>query len=149
MFKKRFVINSAIAIGLASFIFIYPSTNQAASISSVSGLATLHELNREAIAYDVAIDNHKPTLIEFYADWCTTCQGMATTVRELHQQYGDKVNLVMLDIDNAKYQPQIERYRVTGVPQFTLLNERQQVIETWIGNVPKPVFTKLIEQLSS
>lgn len=150
MLKKLLTIIGTIAIALAIFISIYPTASkEAASISSVSGLATLHELNREAIAYEEALNNHKPTLIEFYADWCTTCQGMANTVQELHRQYGDKVNLVMLDIDSPQWRSQIARYRVTGVPQFTFLNEQQQVADTLVGNVPKTVFVNLFEQLIS
>lgn len=150
MFEKRSAIIAAIAVALTIcvFIFIYP-TNKETNISSVSGLATLHNLTRESIPYATAINNNKPTLIEFYADWCTTCQGMAATVRELHQQYGEEVNLVMLDIDNAKWQHQIERYRVTGVPQFTFLNQQNQVTNNLVGNVPKTVLNNLFEQLSS
>ncbi|GAB4537666.1 MAG: hypothetical protein Tsb0014_26690 [Pleurocapsa sp.] len=150
MIKVRSLILRIIAFFLAiSFSCFLPIEAKAIDIPSVTNLATLRNLAKESVPYEIAIDNNKPTLLEFYADWCTTCQGMATIVKDLHQQYGDHANLVMLDIDDPKWQKQIEQYRVTGVPQFTFLNSQQQVIKTLIGKVPKTIFVSFFEQFFS
>jgi len=117
------------------------------SMMPLSGLMTLKSLSAEAMPYDTAIANPNPTFIEFYADWCTTCQSTAPTVEKLHQRYGEQVNFVMLNIDDPQVAAQVADYGATSVPQFTLLNAEAQPIETWVGKVPKTIFTQTFEQV--
>ncbi len=127
-------------------------TRPAASIMSMtplSGLITLKSMAAAAVPYDLALASQKPTLIEFYADWCTTCQSMSATVDALHESYGDQINFVMLDIDDPQWASQIETFGATGVPQFTLLDTQQQSVRNWVGKVPKPVFSSVFDQLLS
>ncbi|WP_036486073.1 thioredoxin domain-containing protein [Myxosarcina sp. GI1] len=149
MSKKSLIVSAISGILAICLLFFIGDRNEEINISSVSGLAVLHNLTNESIAYEIAMDNNKPTLVEFYADWCTICQGMAATVRELHQQYGDRVNFVMLDIDDAKWKRQVEQYRVTGVPQFTFLDEEKQVTTSLVGKVPKTILNNFFEQINS
>lgn len=128
---------------VAGIFFFNRVDRLAVNINSLTGLATLRSLAKEATPYSEAIANGKPTLLEFYADWCTICQGMAPIVEKLHQQQGEKVNLVMLNIDDPQWQPQIEKYRVTGIPQFTFLDDQQQIIKTFVGKIPETVLNHL------
>lgn len=117
-------------------------TRPAASVMSmtpISGLMTLKTMAAKSMPYEQAIANQKPTLIEFYADWCTTCQSMSATVDTLHQQYSDQVNFVMLDIDDPQWAPLVANFHASGVPQFTLLNANHQSVNTWVGKVPRPI----------
>ena len=118
-------------------------------MTPLSGLITLKTVAAEAMPYGVAIANQKPTLIEFYADWCTTCQSMSATVDALQKHYGEQINFVMLDIDDPQWAEQIEAFGVSGVPQFTLLNTERQSVNTWVGKVPKPIFEDVFEQVLS
>lgn len=132
-----------VAIGLAVVATVL-LTRPAATVMSMtplSGLMTLKSLAAESVPYEVALTSPKPTLIEFYADWCTTCQSMSATVNSLHEQYGAQMNFVMLDIDDPQWADQVEAFSASGVPQFTLLNSRHQSVHTWVGKVPKPIFT--------
>jgi len=54
------------------------------------------------------VANGKPTLIEFYANWCS--QAMAPIW--LTAKYPDSVNFVMLNVDNTKWLPEILKYLV-------------------------------------
>ena len=119
------------------------------SMTPLSGLITLKALAAEAVPYEDAIASTKPIFIEFYADWCTTCQSTASTVEKLHQQYGDQVNFVMLNIDDPQWAKQISDYSASGVPQFTLLANDHQPIDTWVGKVPGAIFTQAFEQATA
>lgn len=137
---------AAIAAVLVTFLITRPAV-MATSFTPLSGLITLKAMAAEAMPYEVAIASPKPTLIEFYADWCTTCQGMSSTMADLHQQYGAAINFVMLDIDDPQWSAQVSDYGASGVPQFTLLDAHQNEMKTWVGKVPKPIFAHVFDQL--
>ncbi|WP_158500417.1 thioredoxin domain-containing protein [Xenococcus sp. PCC 7305] len=117
--------------------------------SPLSGLITLKALAQDAVPYPTAITNGKPTLLEFYADWCTTCQGMSGTIQTLEAKYGDRVNLVMLDIDDPQWDKLVQRYRVTGIPQYTFLDESQGTVDTLVGKIPQSIMERFFKQLVS
>lgn len=98
---------------------------------------------------DVALSNRKPTLMEFYANWCTSCQAMAQDLGEIKQEYGDKVNFVMLNVDNSKWLPEILKYRVDGIPHFVFLGEDGQAIAQTIGEQPRPVLEANLDALTA
>lgn len=148
----RITLWIALAIASLAIMTTVLLTRPAASIMSMtplSGLMTLKSMAAAAVPYDIALASQKPTLIEFYADWCTTCQSMSATVDALRASYGDQINFVMLDIDDPQWASQIETFGATGVPQFTLIDAQQQSIKTWVGKVPKPVFSSVFDQLLS
>ncbi|WP_233501713.1 thioredoxin domain-containing protein [Acaryochloris thomasi] len=103
---------------------------------------------QDAVPYEVAIASQKPTILEFYADWCSVCQSMAPTMQTLEQQYGEDINFVMLNVDEAQWLPQMDQYDVTGVPQFTLLNEQQSLVKSLVGRIPQIILADEFEQLS-
>lgn len=123
-------------------------TTQPAIATSLSGLKVMKEMAQETVPFEVAIASQKPTLLEFYADWCSVCQSMAPTMQTLEQQYGDDINFVMLNVDEAQWLPQMDQYDVTGVPQFTLLDDQQSLVKTLVGRIPQIVFADELEQLS-
>ncbi|MGC1307061.1 MAG: thioredoxin domain-containing protein [Phormidesmis sp.] len=140
-----------IAISLAVWVTLWLTRPAATAVSMtpLRGLITLKAMAAESVPYEVAIANQKPTFIEFYADWCTTCQSMSTTVEKLQQQYGSRINFVMLNIDDPRWTAQIADYRASGVPQFTLLDAEKSPIKTWVGKVPRLIFSQIFDQALS
>ncbi|NJN21832.1 MAG: conjugal transfer protein TraF [Leptolyngbya sp. RL_3_1] len=118
-----------------------------AHLSPLSGLITLKASAQTAMAYGEAMANPQPTLIEFYADWCTTCQALAPTLDQIHQQFGESLNFVMIDIDAPQWQQQIQQFQVQGVPHLALVNPDQTVADTFIGKVPQSVLVNRITDL--
>ena len=70
---------------------------------------------------------------------------MSSTVTKLHQQYGQQINFVMLDIDNPQWARQVEYYRATGIPQFSLLDSSGQSVDTWVGKVPSSILAETLK----
>ena len=135
-----------IIFAIAAFWLTRPVTG-GASLSPVAGLMTLKASAQEAMPYGTAIANGKPTLIEFYADWCTTCQGMAPSLSILHQEFSPSINFVMLNIDDPQWHDQVQQFNVTGVPHLVLQQDDGEVAETFVGKVPKLVLAQSLQHL--
>ena len=127
----------AIALGVALFL----------GLKTETGSASLETQAAASTPLEVALSNDKPTLMEFYANWCTTCQAMAKDLGELKQQFATKANFVMLNVDNSKWLPEILNYRVDGIPHFVFLGADGQAIAQTIGEQPRSVLEADLEAL--
>ena len=146
----RWILATAIALSCLVVVFFTNSAEVSSTRGSmVSSLATLRTMSQETVPYETAIANQKPTLLEFYANWCTTCQAMAPSLERLHQRYGEAVNFVMLNVDEPQWAQQIAQYGVTGVPQFTFLGRDRKPVKTLIGNIPETVLSPIFEELQA
>lgn len=109
---------------------------------------TLETLANQSTPLEVAMTNGKPTMMEFYANWCTSCQAMANDMSELEQQYADKLNFVMLNVDNTKWLPELSQYRVDAIPHFVFFSKNGEAIAQTIGEMPRPVMQANLEALA-
>ena len=116
-------------------------------IRTQSTVPSLTDLAASAVPYEVAQTNGKPTLLEFYANWCSTCQAMAGDMADLRQSYGDRVNFVMLNIDNNTWLPEMLAHRVEGIPHFVYMAAMGNPIATAIGEQPRQILSDNLEAL--
>ncbi|WOD37867.1 thioredoxin domain-containing protein [Nodosilinea sp. E11] len=123
------------------------ATAMVLGIRTQSAVPSLPELAASAVPYEVAQINGKPTLLEFYANWCGTCQAMAGDMAELRETYGDRVNFVMLNIDNNKWLPEMLAYRVEGIPHFVYSGADGAPIATAIGEQPRQILSDNLNAL--
>ncbi|AFY49256.1 thiol-disulfide isomerase-like thioredoxin [Nostoc sp. PCC 7524] len=128
-----------VAIALSVALFLGLRTEK----TSVS----LASLDEASTPLEVATTNGKPSIVEFYANWCTVCQKMAPDISKLEQQYTDKVNFVMLNVDNTKWLPEMLKYRVDGIPHFVFLNKEGESVAQTIGDQPYTVMASNLEAL--
>ncbi|GBF79666.1 thioredoxin family protein [Aphanothece sacrum] len=112
-----------------------------------TGSLSLESQAQAATPIELALKNGLPTLTEFYANWCTSCQAMAPELAQLKQKYANSINFVMLNVDNNKWLPEILRYRVDGIPHFVFINDTGEAIAQAIGEQPPSVMEANVEAL--
>ena len=82
---------------------------------------------------EIAFTNHKPTFLEFYAEWCEVCKEMAPEVSGFKEEYERDINFVFLNVDNQKWGNYIQKFAVNGIPQVNLFDKKGNLISTFIG----------------
>jgi len=135
----RNIIIALVAIALTISIFF--------GLQTKSSTVSLESQAQNSIPLDQALSNHKPTLLEFYANWCTSCQAIAPQLANLKHEYGQKVNFVMLNVDNTKWLPEILKYRVDGIPHFVYINDQGDTISQAIGEQPLTIMKADLDSL--
>jgi thioredoxin len=87
------------------------------------------------------INNEKPVLVDFYADWCQPCKVMAPQLKQLKSEMGDSVKIIKVDVDKN---PQISAvYNIRSVPTLMLFKQGQ-VKWSGAGVVPSSQLKNII-----
>lgn len=81
-----------------------------------------------------ALDETKPTLVEFYADWCPHCHRMMPIVAELRQIVGSKANIIQINGDENT--DLMNHFHVDSYPTWLLFKDGQEV---WRDGGEKPL----------
>ncbi|WP_414619561.1 thioredoxin family protein [Calothrix sp. CCY 0018] len=135
--RNFLIVTVAVVLSVALFLGLRSETSS----------ASLADLDKNSTPLQVALSNGKPSLIEFYANWCTVCQKMAPDIATLETEYADKVNFVMLNVDNSKWLPEMLQYRVDGIPHFVFLDKNAQAQAETIGDQPRTIMGSNLEAL--
>ncbi len=86
--------------------------------------AMLDVLAKNSLLPETALSNGKPTVFEFYADWCEACKEMAPDMVEVEKQTSTKVDVVLLNVDNSRWTDLIDKYDVNGIPKLIFFDNK-------------------------
>lgn len=93
-------------------------------------------------SFSTIINDTKPVLVDFYADWCGPCKMLAPILQEVKSELAEQVKIVKIDVD--KNQALAEKFQVRGVPTMILFKEGQQLWRE-SGVVQKNQLVELIQ----
>jgi len=88
------------------------------------------------------LNSEVPVLIDYWAEWCGPCKMIAPVLEELAAEYGDKVKIAKLNIDENPETP--PKYGIRGIPTLMLF-KNGNVEATKIGAVSKSQLAEFID----
>lgn len=71
----------------------------------------------------------RPTLVDFWAEWCGPCRLVAPVLEEIAREHGDKLTIAKLNIDENPEAPRA--YDVMSIPTMILFQngtERKRIV---------------------
>ncbi|OSX73179.1 hypothetical protein BU14_0371s0013 [Porphyra umbilicalis] len=129
------------AIGAALYFLV--------AANPVSPLTILHQLDASSPTPEAVAASNRPTVMEFYADWCAACRDGAAGLSLLEARYAPDVNFVLVDAANEANAALVDKWGVDGIPRLVLLDRRGAVLTNFIGGVPKEILAEDIDAMLS
>ncbi len=84
----------------------------------------------------------KPVLVDYWAEWCGPCKAIAPILDELSAQYGDKLQIAKMNVDENSEVP--GKFGIRGIPTLMLFKDGQ-LAGTLVGSHPKAKFTAFLD----
>lgn len=89
------------------------------------------------------IQDEKPVLVDFFAEWCGPCKMMAPVLQDFSKEMGDKVKVIKVDVD--KNQNAAAAYQIQGVPTLILF-QKGKAVWRQSGVVPGHQLRTIVDQ---
>jgi len=89
------------------------------------------------------LNEKKPTLVDFWADWCAPCKQIAPILEEISTEMGDQVVVAKHNIDDHPNQP--SKYGVRGIPTMLLFKDGE-LKSTKVGATTKSNIVSWIKE---
>jgi thioredoxin 1 len=92
------------------------------------------------------INGSTPVLVDFTAEWCGPCKMMKPVLDQLHQQMGDTLRIIKIDIDKSP--AAANAYNVQSVPTL-LLFQQGKIVWRQSGVVQAGQLKTIIQQYTT
>ena len=90
------------------------------------------------------LKSETPVLVDFWAEWCAPCRAIGPIVKELAEEYGDKIKIVKINIDDSPQTP--GTFGIRSIPTVLAFKDGQ-VVSQLSGARPKGDFEDLINRV--
>ena len=116
---------------------------------SVDPIALLARMEEQSPALPAALSNGRPTVVEFYAPWCTSCKEAAPCMYRLEKLYAEQLNFVVIDGNDARNSDLVQKFGVDGIPHLALISGQRKLVGTLIGAIPNAVLEANMKALAA
>ncbi|HCN39173.1 thioredoxin [Rothia sp. (in: high G+C Gram-positive bacteria)] len=88
----------------------------------------------DATFSDEVLRSDKPVIVDFWAEWCGPCRMVGPIVDQIGEEYGDKVKVLKLDVENNPATAM--KYGITSIPAIYVFKDGEVAKQT-VGAKPK------------
>lgn len=88
------------------------------------------------------LDSDVPVVVDFWAEWCGPCKMIGPALEELAVEYGDKVKIAKLNVDENSNIP--AQMGIRGIPALFLFKDGE-VVANKTGAAPKTALKSWID----
>jgi len=144
LLKQSRMRNIIVAVSSFAFALLNYGYHFTHPVTAIEILSTMQK--QSAPLTDIG-NNGKPTVIDFWAPWCGNCKVAAPTLQAVEEEYGDKVNFIMVNADDARNGPLIQLFGVDAIPHLALLDGDGDAETALIGPTSRNVLRSDLDAL--
>jgi len=100
----------------------------------------IKHVSDDSFATDV-LGSQTPVLVDYWAAWCGPCKMIAPLLEEIANEFGDKVTIAKLNVDEN--QQTAAKFGIRGIPTLMLFKDGQ-VKATKVGSLSKSQLTEFL-----
>ena len=101
----------------------------------------IHHVSDETFETEV-LQSNVPVLVDYWAEWCGPCKMIAPILNEVAGEYGDRLKVAKLNIDENQATP--PKYGIRGIPTLMLF-KNGNIEATKVGALSKAQLTAFID----
>jgi thioredoxin 1 len=92
---------------------------------------------------ETVLKSSKPVLVDFWAEWCGPCRGLAPKLEEIGAEMSSQLEIVKMNVDENRAVP--EKFGIRSIPTMILFKDGRDVGQL-LGNLPKEEIVALIKK---
>ena len=93
---------------------------------------------------EVVVNSDVPAIVDFWAEWCGPCRMVSPIVKELSEEYGDKILVAKMDVDSNPNTA--VKYGIRNIPTI-LFFKNGEIVDKQVGAVPKAVLASKLDAI--
>ena len=92
-----------------------------------------HKVTDQSFEAEV-LNSDTPVVVDFWAEWCGPCKMIGPSLEELAKEYGPRVKIAKINIDENPHAP--SKFGVRSIPTLMVF-KGGKVASTKVGAAPK------------
>ncbi|GJN87953.1 hypothetical protein Rhopal_000908-T1 [Rhodotorula paludigena] len=92
-----------------------------------------------------AVDGDKPTIVDFYADWCGPCRFLGPVLEKVVDEAS---GADLLKIDTEKHGELAAKYKITALPTVIAF-KKGEIVAKMVGAAPEPGVREFLKKATS